>query len=88
MLSEGTGVAKNPAEAFRWRLKAANHAKADGYDLLALARVYDQGFGTPRDPEKALAALRIAKGKRIDDSDTTTSEEMQKFEARLVAEVQ
>ena len=86
-LAEGIGVPKDPADAFRWRLRAAKHPKADGYDLLALARAYDQGVGTTRDSRAALTTLRAAKGKRIDDSDTKTPAEMKEMEDRLETEV-
>ena len=86
-LADGIGIAKNPAEAFRWRLKAATHPKADGYDVFALAQAYDEGVGTTRNPRAALRVLRAAKGKRIDDSDTKTPAEMEEMEERLEAEV-
>lgn len=87
MLQDGIGVPKNQTEAFRWRVEAATHPKADGYDLLALARAHDEGIGTKRDAKAALGVLRAAKGKWIDDSDTKTPGQMKQMEERLEAEL-
>ena len=86
-LAEGIGVAKNSPEAFRWRLKASSHPQADGYDLLAQAKAYDEGAGTARNPRAALAALKAAERKRIDDSDTRTPQIMNEMQARLEDEL-
>ena len=86
-LQDGIGVPKNQTEAFRWRVETATHPQADGYDLLALAQSYDDGIGTKRDPRAALAAIRAAKGKWIDDSDTRTPRKMREMEERLKAEL-
>ncbi len=84
-LSAGKGIAKDEEEAFRWYRRAAMHPQADGYDLLKLATLHDEGVGTPRDPGAALAAVRLARHKRIDDSDTINPGRMAEMEARLSA---
>jgi TPR repeat protein len=83
VLKNGTGVKVDLAEAFRWARRTAEHEKADGYDLFNLAKMYDEGVGTPRNPEAALATLRLAKSKRVDDSDSRTPKKIESMQLRL-----
>lgn len=86
-LGKGEGAAQDVGAAFIWLRKAAAHPKADAYALLDLARAHDEGRGTPRDPRAALAAIRLAKARYLDSSDTRTPRLMEEMERRLVAEL-
>ncbi|HEX8512279.1 MAG TPA: hypothetical protein VF688_04160 [Allosphingosinicella sp.] len=86
-LSEGIGQPRDETESLRWKRRAATHGKSNGYDFLTLAHAYDGGLGEKRNPEAALAAVRIAKRKWIDDSDTDTPERIEALEGRLMQEL-
>lgn len=84
-LRTGTGVERSEAEAFRWFKAAAQHPRAHAEDLLTLAELHLDGRGTPPSQEAALVALTVAKGKKLDDSDTTTPDRIKRLERRLNA---
>ena len=84
-LHTGTGVKRSETEAFRWYEAAAQHPRAHAWDLLTLAELHADGRGTPPNQAAAIAALSAAKGKKLDDSDTTTPGKIKLLERRLNA---
>ena len=84
-LSAGVGVERSETEAFRWYEAAAQHPRASVWDPLRLAELHVDGKGTSPNREAALAALTAAKGKTLDDGDTTTPDRIKRLERRLNA---
>ncbi|MGE0799067.1 MAG: tetratricopeptide repeat protein [Lautropia sp.] len=58
LIEQGTGTARNPAEAFQWYQRSARQNDDDG--LLNLGRAYEHGIGTAADPAQARAYYQKA----------------------------
>jgi len=57
LLLDGTGVGRNPDEAFLWYMRAARQGHVRAMNLVA--RCYEQGWGVARDVTAARATLSV-----------------------------